>query len=81
MQDLYFLLRYVAPGMYSPPVKPLRSTEYGSGSVDGEFAAWFGAMSPQASKGAPPDRPCTDVVSSKLMADMKYIKIKPTAYD
>ena len=74
----YILLRYVIPGMYSPPVKPLRSTEYGSGSVDGEFGPWFGAMSPQAAAGAPIGRLCTDVVINKIAAT-KYIKL--TAYD
>ena len=78
VQDLYFSLRYVCPGVYSPPVKSLRSTEYGNGSLDGEDDPWSGAMSTQASAGAPDDRPCTDVVSSKTAA-MKYIML--TAYD
>ena len=60
--------------MYSPPVKPLRSTEYGSGLLDGGNDKWSGAMSSQASEEAPPDRPCTDVVNSK-MADTEYIKL------
>ena len=64
--------------MYLPPVKLLRSTEYGSGSVDVDKKECSGAMLAQQPKAAPSGRLCTDVVSSK-MADMKYIK--PTAYD
>ena len=71
---MYFLLKYVSPGIYSLPVKPLRSTVSGNGSLDGEFAAWFGVMSPQAASGAPIDRPCTDVVSSNITV-MIYIKL------
>ena len=46
--------------------------------MDGEFGAWSGAMLSQALPGAPPGKPCTDVVINKV-ATMKYIKL--AAYD
>ena len=75
----YFLLRYVSPGIYSPPVKSLRSTEYGSGVSDGVFGTWFGTISvviPQASGGAPSGRPCTEVAATSNKAVMQYIKLR-----
>jgi len=73
-----FLLVYVSPGTYWPPVKSLRSTVYGIGSVDGGIPAWLGTISvvlPQASEDAPSGRPCTVVTTSKVTT-MQYIKFK-----
>ena len=79
MINKYFLLRYISPGVYSPPVKSLRSTEYGSGVSDGVFGTWFGTISvvtPQASGGAPSGRPCTDVIATSNITAKQYIKFK-----
>ena len=64
----YFLLMYVAPGMYTPAVNSSRSIEYGSGVLDGEYPTWLGTMFIQAWEGTLPDWTCADVASSQMIA-------------
>ena len=78
MTSKHFLLRYVSPGMYLPPVKSLRFTEYGSEASDGDSPPWSGAISvvaPQAAIVAPPGRPCTEVITSNK-AEMHNANLK-----